>query len=348
MRTFYFFWIAFAIVLGVGNLLLNFGVAVGFLFPLLFVLGAALPTLSVLAWASHRLGAPITRSQLVVALLAGSTLSIFVALLLEGILPFLVFLLLPPLQMLGGMSRDVVTANQPDIIARLFFSPLLIVFLLFTALQAPIPEEFSKALGLTLFGRRRITNAQQALMIGLACGAGFAILENMLYEGIYARMSGGSWGGVTLLRGLGAVLHPICTGLVALGWFRARERGWGELLRAYGSAVGLHTLWNGGFLAFVFVTGLDYYRGPDLSLSLYGTGVPILLILFLVVLALAMWWLLYRLMASLGRGIEPEPTPILVSRRALAGWAMACAVVLIPLGAALGPAWGAIQKVILP
>ena len=134
-----------------------------------------------------------------------------------------------------------------------------------------------------------------------------------MYEGIYAGMSGWSWGGVALLRGLGAVLHPVCTALVALGWFRARERGWGELLRAYAAAVGLHTLWNGGFAAFVFVTGLDYYRGADLSLSLYGTGVQVLLVLFLALLALALWWLLYRLMNSVGQGIEPDLAPTIVS-----------------------------------
>jgi RsiW-degrading membrane proteinase PrsW (M82 family) len=348
MKTFYFFWIAFAIVLGLGNVLLNFGVAVGFLFPALFVLGAALPVLSVLAWASSRLGAPITWRQAVMALVAGSTLSVCIALVLEGILPFLVFILLPPLRSLGGLSYEVMAPYQPDVLARLFYSPLLIVFLLFTALQAPIPEEFAKALGLPLFGRRRIVDARQALMIGLACGAGFAILENMLYEGVYAGMSGASWGGVTLLRGLGAVMHPICTGLVALGWFRARERGWGELLKAYAGAVGLHTLWNGGFAAFLFITGLDYYRGADLSISLYGTGVQILLVAFLALLALALWWLLYRVMNTLGQEIRPVLAPAIVSRRALAGWAIACALVIIPLGAALGPAWGSIERVILP
>jgi RsiW-degrading membrane proteinase PrsW (M82 family) len=348
MKTFYFFWIAFALVLGLGNVLLNFGLAVGFLFPPLFVLGAALPALSVLAWASSRLGAPITWRQAALALIAGSTLSIFIALVLEGILPFLVFLLLPPLHLLGGLSHEVTAPNQPDILARLFYSPLLIVFLLFTALQAPIPEEFAKALGLPLFGRKRIVEARQALMLGLACGAGFAIMENMLYEGIYAGMSGASWGGVTLLRGLGAVMHPICTGLIALGWFRARERGWGALLKSYAGAVGLHTLWNGGFAAFLFITGLDYYRGADLSVSLYGTGVQILLVVFLASLALALWWLLYRLMKGLRRGLEPQPALFVVSRRALAGWAIACALVIIPLGAALGPAWSSIQGVILP
>jgi len=230
---------------------------------------------------------------------------------------------------------------------RLFFSPLLIVFLITTAVAAPIPEELAKALGIPLFGRRRITTERQAFLIGLVCGAGFAILENMLYEGVYAQYSGWSWGGITLLRAIGSVLHPLGTGLVALGWFRMRDGGIGKLLRAYLVAVGLHTLWNGGFQAFVYLTGLDYYGGVGPSLTIYGLAVEVSLVVFLVALSLALWWLLYRLVASLTQGIEPDLAPTVVSSRALAAWAFACALIIVPIGAALGPAWSQIQAVIL-
>ncbi|MEK6575863.1 MAG: hypothetical protein AABZ58_16255, partial [Chloroflexota bacterium] len=74
----YFFWIAFALVLGLGNILLNFHAAEDFLFPPLFLLGAALPAAAVVAWAARRLGWPVTWRQASLALVAGSTLSIFV------------------------------------------------------------------------------------------------------------------------------------------------------------------------------------------------------------------------------------------------------------------------------
>jgi len=343
----YLFWLTFAVVLGLGNVLLNFQVAEEFLFPPVFLLGAALPAVGVVAWATRRLGWPITWRQGALALVAGSTLSIFVAILLETVLPLLAFFLLAPLEFLAGSFGEVLASGAPGILERLLFSPLLIVFLMATALEAPIPEEFAKALGVTLFGRKRITTERQALMIGLASGAGFAILENMLYEGLYAQYSGWSWGGVTLLRGLGAVMHPVCTALVALGWFRAREGHWGQLLKAYLAAVGLHTLWNGGFSAFVYLTGLDYYGGLGWSFTIYGLAVELLLVVFLVALSLALWWLLRRLVTSLALEIEPDLAPTFVSPRALAAWAFACALVIIPIGAALGPAWGPIQTVVL-
>ncbi len=343
----YFFWIVFAVVLGLGNVLLNFGVAANYLFPPVFLLGAALPTLAVVAWAGRRLGWPITWRQGALALVAGSTLSIFIAIVLETALPYLTYLLVAPLEFLAFGFGDLFYGGGGNFLERLFFSPLIVVFLITTALAAPIPEEFAKALALPIFGRQRITNERQALMIGLASGAGFAILENMLYEGLYAQYNGWSWGGVALLRGIGAILHTLCTGLVALGWFRMREGGAGKLIKAYLLAVGLHTLWNGGFDVFVYVTGLDYFGGLGPSFSFYGTAVEVLLVVYLVGLSLGLWWLLRRIVNGMAGGVEPDITPETVSPRVLAGWAFASALVIVPIGAALGPAWDQIVAVLL-
>ena len=236
-----------------------------------------------------------------------------------------------------------------ELLARQVQLPVnsIMIFLIITALTAPVPEEIAKALGIPIFGRQRIRSERQALMIGLALGAGFAILENMLYQGIYAQYSGWSWGGITLLRGIGAVLHPLCTGLVALGWFRMREGGVGKLIAAYLTAVGLHTLWNGGFELFVFYTGLDHYGALEPEVMMYGLGVSLALVVFLVVLSLALWYLLYRLVSSLGQGEQPAVAPATVTPRGLAVWALTCVLVIVPIGAALGPTWSQIRAVVL-
>src|SRR5258706_8559327 len=265
----YFFWIVFAVALGLGNLALNNRIASAYLFPPLFLLGAALPVLGVCAWAARRLGWPITWRQGALALVAGSTLSILFALVAESLLSFVIYLLTAPLWFFGdAFSRG------PNFLERLFFSPALVLLLFIAALPAPIPEEFAKALCLPIFGRGRITSERQALMIGLLSGAGFAILENMLYEGLYAQYNGWSWGGVTLLRAIGAVLHPLGAALVARGWYRARAGGLRPLLKAYALAVGLHTLWNGGFQAFFYPTGFWYYSRlcPPCKLFVDGGG----------------------------------------------------------------------------
>lgn len=343
--SFYIFWVVLALVLGLGTLVVENDIAKDFLFPPLFVLGAALSTFAVLAWAYRKMGFPITWRQAALAFVCGSTLSIIVAIILEMTLPYLAYLLISPLKYI---ARDVADLGwgAPGFIERLLVSPLIIVYLVFTAFEAPLPEEFAKALGIPMFGRGRIQNERQAFAIGLASGAGFAILENMLYEGLYAAHNGWSWGGITLLRSIGSVLHPIGTGIIALGWFRMKEGGGGKLFKAYLLSVGLHTLWNGGFEPLVYLTGLEYYADTSASLSIYGETLNILLIGYLVLLSLGLWWMLRRIVIGISENVQADPVPGTVSRRDIATWAVACALVIVPVGATLSPAWKEIRILI--
>ncbi len=345
LPAFHLFWIALALVLALGNLVINLDIAADFLFPPLFVLGAALSVFAVLAWAFRGLNWPITWRQASLAFICGSTLAIFTAILLEMTLPYLAYLLLEPFQYLAEGIANL-GWGAPDFIERFFASPLILVFLVFTAIEAPIPEEFAKALSIPIFGRDRITNERQAFAIGLASGAGFAILENMLYEGMYAHANGWAWGGITLLRAIGAVLHPLGTGIIALGWFRMREGGAGKLFKAYLLSVGLHTLWNGGFEPLVYLTGLDYFAGEGPSLTIYGETLNILLIGCLLLLSAGLWWLMRRIVRELSQGAQADLAPASVSKKSIAVWAVACALVIIPIGATLSPAWDSIRSLL--
>jgi len=347
LPSFYIFWIVLALVLGFGNLILNFNIGVNFLFPPLFMLGAALSTFAVLAWAFQKMGWPITWRQAALAFVSGSTISILVAIILESSFTYLGYLLLEPFWYLAEGFADIGWSTS-GVIERLFASPLILVFLAVIAVEAPIPEEFAKWLGLPMFGRGRIKNERQAFAIGLASGAGFAILENMLYEGMYAANNGWTWGGVTLLRSIGSVLHPLCTGILALGWFRMKEGGAGKLFKAYLVSIGLHTLWNGGFEPLLYLTGLEYFTAGDLTLGFYGETLSVLLIGYLILLSAGLWWMLRRIVGGISLGVQADLAPISVSRGTLAAWAVACAAIVIPIGAALGPAWDSIRNMLLP
>jgi len=345
LPSFYIFWIILGMVLGLGTLIINTDIASEFLFPPLFVLGAALSTLAVLAWAYRKMGFPITWRQASLAFVCGSTLAILVAIILEMTLPYLAYLLLEPFWYLAEEFADLAW-GAPGFIERLFASPLIFVILAITAVEAPIPEEFAKTLGIPMFGRVRIQNERQAFAIGLASGAGFAILENMLYEGLYAYHNGWAWGGITLLRSIGSVLHPLGTGIIALGWFRMRNEGAGKLFKAYLLSVGLHTLWNGGFEPLLYLTGLDYFAGSGASLSFYGETLSTLLVGYLVLLSLGLWWLMRKIVNGISDRVTPDVSSAPVSRRLIAAWAVACAFVIIPIGATLSPAWESIRKLL--
>ena len=162
----YFFVITFAIVLGLGNVLLYYEVAVDLLFPPLFLLGAALPTIGVLAYAGKQLGWPVTWRQGSTALVTGSTLSVVAALVLGAVISALFFVLIMPFELLAGSIEELLQFGGAGFLERFFFSPYVIVALLITALQAPIPEEFAKVIG-PAFMNSRLRNERQAFMIGL-------------------------------------------------------------------------------------------------------------------------------------------------------------------------------------
>ena len=346
LPPFYIFWIILGLVLGVGTLIINLDIAPELIFPPLFVLGASLSTLAVLAWAYRKMGFPITWRQASLAFVCGSTLAILVAIILEMTLPYLAYLLLEPFWYLAEGFADIAW-GAPGFIERLFASPLIFVLLAITAVEAPIPEEFAKALGIPMFGRARIQNERQAFAIGLASGAGFAILENMLYEGLYAYHNGWGWGGITLLRSIGSVLHPLGTGIIALGWFRMRDEGVGKLFKAYLLSVGLHTLWNGGFEPLVYLTGLEYFAGEGPSLSFYGETLSTLLVGYLILLSLGLWWLMRNIVNGISDRVTLDVSSAPVSRRLIAAWAVACAFVIIPIGATLSPAWESIRQLLV-
>ena len=354
LPTFYIFWMVLGLILGLGTLIINKKIATEFLFPPFFVLGAALSVFAVLAWAYRKMGFPVTWRQASLAFVGGSTLSILVAIILETTLPYIAYLLIGPFKFLADGFADF-GWGSPGLIERLFASPAILVFLAITAIEAPIPEEFAKTLGIPMFGRARIQNERQAFAIGLASGAGFAILENMLYEGLYASQNGWGWGGITLLRAIGSILHPLGTGIIALGWFRMRNEGAGKLFKAYLLSVGLHTLWNGGFEPLVYLTGLDYFAGTGASLSFYGETLNVLLVGYLILLSLGLWWLMRRIVNRISEHVISDAATVLntnlmpatLSGRIIAAWAVACAVVIIPIGAALGPAWDSIRALML-
>jgi hypothetical protein len=172
----------------------------------------------------------------------------------------------------------------------------------------------------------------------------------MRYQGLFAQFYGWSWGGITALRGIGAIDHALWTAIIALAVYRERARaaGWlGRVGRAYLLSVGLHTLWNGGYLALLYLVGLDHLAGAGPSFDVYGEYIEVSLIIILVAMALFNWWIMTRYLKRLGSGESPEPVSRPVSPRAVAVWAFASVLIIVPVGAALGQAWDAIRAVVL-
>jgi RsiW-degrading membrane proteinase PrsW (M82 family) len=140
-----------------------------------------------------------------------------------------------------------------------------------TVISAPIVEEFFKAAGL-IFLITRIKNGYCGFVMGFFAGAGFSIVENLLYFGAAAitgpseGLAGGmiSWSFMVILRtaqssmshGLGTALIGFCLG-TALYHHREGRNRWFMVPLGYLGSVSLHAAWNGS------VTVLDIISPED-------------------------------------------------------------------------------------
>src|SRR5205085_10453483 len=152
------------------------------------------------------------------------------------------------LLVLGGIAAVAVYPISGRLI-----DTLPIGFSNYSRFVAPwIEEAFKAASIILLFGFNRIGYKLDAVISGFAIGAGFSVVENIIYLSIYPDYGAGTW----LVRGLGtAVMHGTTLALLAAIAHELAERenreSAGEFnfnllwfLPGYLVAVAIHTAFN--------------------------------------------------------------------------------------------------------
>jgi len=198
-------------------------------------------------------------------------------------------------------------------------SPWALLLFIEVVIVAPMTEEVGKAVGASVF---RPTDRRSAFMAGVAAGAGFAVVENILYAS-FGGFLGGAWEPIVVARMLGAAIHPLATGLVVLGWWEWRQtRDFGRLTRRFFAGAGVHAIWNASLVVVAIAASAFELDSLDewgvISLA-YSAG--------LGAVAAAVLW---RLTASVA---EDTVAPLLDSRdgRVVAAWTLMAASFLVPV-----------------
>ena len=298
------------------------------------IAGAALPPLAAVSLAAGRLDERVRLRKLALALAIGGLLSTTLAILLHIAVGALVWTLVQPLR---DAVEDLATADGVNELLR---SPGVLIALVDFAVVAPLVEELTKPLAVLLLASR-IRTRNEAFLVGMAGGAGFAFVENLLYEGgAYSSL----WTAVTVLRSAGAALHPLTAGLVGIGVWELTQRRPGSGLRLLGYlgvAVGLHAAWNGGLVILESIEADYLFEAHAWQLNVYGLWLPGIMITFLGVMGVGLWVLLFLVGGQL-RSPDARPSEPLLAlhlerpeRLALTGAALLAAVV--PIGALWGP-----------
>ena len=195
------------------------------------------------------------------AFLRGATLSIFLAIIIEMILIYLIF------------GLDV--ARISDLLGK---NPGLDTLIL-ACVIAPFAEEFTKALGMLPFTRRS-RELEDGIVYGAVVGLGFAATENLLYE-----TSAWIEGGVSVLVGTiiirtvsSALLHASASAVTGYGLTAKRFLG-KSWVPYYLLSVLLHGVFN-----------LASSAGPFLESSMGDNGYLIGLIVAIAIGVGAFSW----------------------------------------------------------
>jgi RsiW-degrading membrane proteinase PrsW (M82 family) len=297
------------------------------------IAAAVLPPACVLVWMMDGKPGTLTWRRAGVAFVAGGTISVGLALVLE-----LLLLVLAQIA-LYGVGELLPGLAGVDAIRKALASPGMVVALVGLAVVAPLVEEIVKPL-VTLPLLRLLKSPREALLVGAVAGAGFAAMENV----IYASAGLSIWAGILVVRALGAAVHPVGTGLVTVGWFRVlgRESGAGlRWLRGYGLAVGIHALWNGGSTLLLALMGARFFGEAPLEVDVLGVWVAGSLLALLAIEG-ALAWMAARAL-SRRSAVPPERDEIdeiislggLSRDQSLAVWAVVCLLVLLPVGLAV-------------
>jgi hypothetical protein len=238
-----------AILLGVGAL--SFRSISSYIFPPWHFLAGFLSPLVFIAYAARRLGHGSGLRTLVISFSWGALGATLFALIAEimialvGVVVWLIALSVSPSgqatleqirSLLARLNQDT---NQLN---RLIESPLTATaIIVYVAVLIPPIEEALKTLIIAFMNPRRMSKAD-AVLWGIAAGAGFGAFENLFNTATMLSV----WVVVVVMRFGATIMHVTNGAIMGRGWYAARVEGrWSRLFIAYAVSVLYHALWNG-------------------------------------------------------------------------------------------------------
>lgn len=292
--------LTFMLAVLAGQTVLSLNLLPTILFPPFHAAAAILPAVIILALVGRRLGGITSWREVVLATASGAFLSTALAFSLEALIlaglvtATLASVAIRPgglemLQTVGTYMQDPARLQALAATPAAFLSPALVTAVLaIVAGLIPVLEESVKTVGVGLMAYRKLT-LSRAFLWGLACGAGFAMVEGLLNtaSGLEA------WAPVIVLRVGATLLHCTTGALMGLAWYMVlAERRWDYGIGLFIASVSIHSLWNalGIGMALLSLQTLDS-ASPSSSPMLAGLsamGILSLMITLVLLIALAL------------------------------------------------------------
>ncbi|MCJ7738550.1 MAG: PrsW family intramembrane metalloprotease [Anaerolineae bacterium] len=288
-------WLALVGLFILGDILARASEATRLLLVPIHVLMMSAPALIVLSLVARwmRCGVSSWR-EMGTALTSGGFVGTVSSLIAEGIsalaILFVLVLLLSQtsrgvewLRALQLKIADPAWQSDPDQVLTLLASPIVVLLATFVvAVPVPIIEEAFKTIGMGILGRWYRPEPARGFLWGVASGAGFALVENLLNGAV---STGSDWGQVALARLLATIMHCFVSGIVGWGWAKLwAERRPLVLFGCYAAAVAIHSLWNMIAIALAWFGFAGEILGADVIWVRYAPVGVLLLVGFLAVM----------------------------------------------------------------
>ena len=168
-----------------------------------------------------------------------------------------VFKLMTLWELLGLLALGAVTGLLAYPVSGIFLDQLPLGYSTYSRFAAPWVEETIKALALVLlFALNRIGFKLDAVISGFAIGAGFSVVENIIYLARFPDLAPSTW----MVRGLGtAVMHGTTVAIVAAIAHEFAERETREAASDYR----FNPLWYLPGLAVAGLIHMGFNQFPD-------------------------------------------------------------------------------------
>ena len=296
-----------------GQAVLSYSVLPTLVFPLLHVAASVVPPLFILAVVGHALRGTTTWRHVVLQVSSGVFLAAPLAMIVETIAIMLITtaaitgLALQPggqelLIAVSSYLQDPALLQDPTgIVQGLLAPPIIAAVVLLVAVLIPLVEEAVKTIGVGFMANQR-PSLPQAVLWGLAAGAGFSIAEGLLNSAGAL----GAWLATVVLRLGTTLLHCLTGALVGVAWYQLfTQQRWARGLGFYLASVAIHGLWNGLAAVMAVLSVTVTGPGTDSSSQLVVALGTLTTLLLLGVLALGMAGGLAGLTARARRQIPP-------------------------------------------
>ncbi|MCS7179093.1 MAG: PrsW family glutamic-type intramembrane protease [Anaerolineae bacterium] len=244
-------WLAFGLLLTVGTVLSVLAVPPVVMAPIHALTLLLLPALVLTAVGWGLSGREGSWADVAGGLVSGALLGTGAALAIESVLIVLVVIAMlalgwVPQEWLQETSQALTRGQfsfptEAEALLGFLTPPVILVILALFSGMVPIVEEITKTLGVGIAGAWVRFSPPRAFLLGVASGAGFALVENALNSFFL----GPVWGPGVLARLAATVMHSATGGLMGWGWGQwwSGRHPW-RLPMAFVGAVTLHSIWN--------------------------------------------------------------------------------------------------------